>query len=216
VDKMMSAKNWTDKVAFDNFSLALRGSANTWLDSHITLKKIIGDRERWTIIGPFFKEEFATELDDRLILDGLAHMALRPPENVHNFFSRLNQINCIIMDAYKSYTLMPAEPVPDVNGNVRLADMRAHYAARDKCFGQFHLLNQFWAVLPVDLQRVINLQPIPTLDLDTAVRLATIKAHSKEEAKSAPRVLEVQPEEYEEGVEAVTQNTACRPKKFQQ
>jgi hypothetical protein len=33
VDKMMSANNWSDKVAFDNFRLALKGEANTWLDS---------------------------------------------------------------------------------------------------------------------------------------------------------------------------------------
>jgi hypothetical protein len=50
VDKMMSANNWSDKIAFDNFGLALRGSANTWLDSQVTLKKIVGDQERWTII----------------------------------------------------------------------------------------------------------------------------------------------------------------------
>jgi hypothetical protein len=44
VDKMMSVNNWFDMVAFDNFDLALRGSANTWLDSQITLKSIVGNR----------------------------------------------------------------------------------------------------------------------------------------------------------------------------
>jgi hypothetical protein len=34
---MMSANNWTDKVAFDNFGLALKGEANTWLDSQVIL-----------------------------------------------------------------------------------------------------------------------------------------------------------------------------------
>jgi hypothetical protein len=43
VDKMMSANNWSDKIAFDNFCLALRGSANTWLDSQVTRKKIVGE-----------------------------------------------------------------------------------------------------------------------------------------------------------------------------
>jgi hypothetical protein len=85
VDKMMSANNWSDKVAFDNFGLALKGEANTWLDSQVILKQIEGDRERWTIIQPFFKEEFATESDDKLILDGLAHMAMRPTEIVRSF-----------------------------------------------------------------------------------------------------------------------------------
>jgi len=82
VDKMMSANNWSDNIAFDNFGLALRGSANTWLDSQVTLKKIVGDRECWTISRPFFKEEFATESDAKLILDGLAHMAMHQTKNI--------------------------------------------------------------------------------------------------------------------------------------
>ncbi len=86
VDKMKSANNWTEKVAFDNFSLALKGEANVWLDSQIILTKIEGDREQWSIIRPYFKEEFATESDDKLILDVLAHMAMRPTENVRSFF----------------------------------------------------------------------------------------------------------------------------------
>jgi hypothetical protein len=117
------------QLAFDNFGLALRGSANTWLDSQITLKKISGEPEHWTIIRPFFKEEFSTESDDKLILDGLAHMAIRSSENICDFFGRLNNVNNIILDTYKSYMIMPAEPVPDNNGRVYLAEMRAHYVA---------------------------------------------------------------------------------------
>ncbi len=110
VDKMMSANNWSDKITFDNFGLALQGSANTWLDSQVTLKKIVGDRERWTIIGPFFKEEFTTESDDKLILDGLAHMAMCSSENIRDFFGWLNKVNTIILDAYQGYTLAPRTP----------------------------------------------------------------------------------------------------------
>jgi hypothetical protein len=112
--------------------------------------------------------------------------------------------------------LMPDEPAPDVNSNGSLATMRAHYPAHDENLGEFYLLNHFRAALPVDLRRVINLQLMPTLDLDTAVRLATIKLCSKEEAKSAPRVHAFQPEEEDEGVEAAIQNQAYRPKKFLQ
>jgi hypothetical protein len=110
VDKMMSANNWSDKIAFDNSGLALKGSANTWLDSQVLLKKISGDRELWTIIRPFFKEEFTTESDDKLILDGLAHTAMCPMENVRDFFGRLNNVNTVILDAYQGYTLAPQDP----------------------------------------------------------------------------------------------------------
>jgi hypothetical protein len=152
---MMSAKNWSDKVAFDNFSLALKGSANTWLDSQVLLKKISGDRESWTI----FKEEFATESDDKLILDGLAHMAMHPTENIRDFFGRLSKVNTIILDAYQGYTLAPQDPVPDANGNITMtwADHQTYKKALVENVVEFFILNQFQAGLLLDLRRVINL-----------------------------------------------------------
>jgi hypothetical protein len=33
---MMSSNNWSDKVAYDNVGLALKGEANTWLDSQVS------------------------------------------------------------------------------------------------------------------------------------------------------------------------------------
>jgi hypothetical protein len=215
VDKMMSSNNWSDKVAFDNFGLALKGEANTWLDSQVILKQIEGDRECWSIIRPFFKEEFVTESDDKLILDGLAHMSMRSTKNVRSFFRRLNKVNTVIMEAYQSYTLTPADPPLDAAGNISNADFQTYKQALIKNVSQFYLLNQFRAALLPDLCRVINLQPIQTLDLDTAVRLATIELRSKEEAKSGPKINPVQqPEEEEDAVEAVAQ--PCQKKFFPQ
>ena len=77
----MSANSWTDKEAFDNFGMALCGSANIWLESMVTLSKIKGDWERWTIIKALFKVEFTVETDYKLILDGLAHMAMKNTKN---------------------------------------------------------------------------------------------------------------------------------------
>jgi hypothetical protein len=62
---------------------------------------------------------------------------------------------------------------------------------------KFYLLNQFWAALPVDLRRVINLQPMHTLDLDMAVRLAAIELRSKDEARAMSRIQAIQQEEEE-------------------
>jgi hypothetical protein len=216
VDKMMSANNWCDKITFDNFGLALKGSANTWLDSQVLLKKIVGDRECWTIIPPFFKEEFATESDDKLILDGLAHMAMRPIENIRDFFGRLNKVNTIILDAYQGYMLAPQDPVPDANGNITmtLADHQAYKKALVENVVEFYILSQFRAALLPDLRRVINLKPMHTLDLDMAVRLATIELRSKDEAKGASKIQAVQQEEEDDNVEAVTQN--CQKKFYPQ
>jgi hypothetical protein len=87
--------------------------------------------------------------------------------------------------------------------------MRAHNAALVENVVEFYLLNQFQAALPVDLRRVINLQ---TLDLDTAIRLATIELRSKDEARGNSSIQAVQQDEEEEDITAVTQN--CQKKFF--
>jgi len=45
-----------------------------------------------------------------------------------------------------------------------------------------------------------------TLDLDTAVCLATIELRSKDEARGSSKIQAVQQEEEEENVEAISQN----------
>jgi len=116
IDRNMQANGWTDEKAYSDFGMALRGSANIWLESMITLQKIKGDRERWSIIKPFFKSEFAVETDDKLILDGLAHTAMQQTENVCDYFGHLNKTNNIIMEGKRSYTLLHPKPVLQANG----------------------------------------------------------------------------------------------------
>jgi hypothetical protein len=53
-------------------------------------------------------------------------MAMRHTENICDFIGQLIKVNSIILDAYKSYTIMPPEPIPDANGNISLVAMRAH------------------------------------------------------------------------------------------
>ncbi len=88
-------------------------------------------------------QEFATESADKLILDGLAHMAMHPSENIRDFIGCLIKVNSIILDAYKSYTITAPEPIADANGNISLVAMRAHNEALIENVGEFYLLNQF-------------------------------------------------------------------------
>ncbi len=54
--------------------------------------------------------KFATESDDKFILDGLAHLAMKPIKNVHDYIGLLNKTNTIMMDAYETYEILLAEP----------------------------------------------------------------------------------------------------------
>ncbi len=50
----VQANGQTDEEAYSNFGMALRGSADIWLESMITLQKIEGARAGWSFIKPFF------------------------------------------------------------------------------------------------------------------------------------------------------------------
>jgi len=182
VDNMMAAKVWTDHITFRNFALVLRGSADAWLKPQQMLEDIKGDRQTLSIVRPLFKAEFAINSDDKLILDGLAHLAMKPSENVRDYFSRLDKTNNIIMDAYDSYTILPDEPVLQNQADTLL--MRTYVRECNLNVAKFFLLNHFRAGLPSELRRVLNLQNQDELRLNHAVKLATIEQRSREEAKN--------------------------------
>jgi len=211
VDNMMAANNWSDHVTFRNFALVLRGSADIWLKSQEILEDITGDRRLWTIVRPLFKAEFAIESDDKRILDGLAHLAMKPSENVRDYFGRLSIVNQIIMEAYDSYTVLPDEPV--LTGNVQndTVSMRAHVRASNLNLAKFFLLNHFRAGLPTELRRVLNLQNEDELKLNAAVKLATIEARSREESKCQTKIYATEvSENHEPQIEAVRLNQNWR------
>ncbi len=117
-------------------------------------------------------------------------MAMKNSENIHHYFGRLNKTNNIILDSKRSYTLIPAKPVPGANGFLNQAKVDAYYKTRDEAIGEFYLLNFFRTGLPTDLKRVINLPELDNLVLFTAVKLATIQYRSKEEGKSTVYAVE--------------------------
>jgi hypothetical protein len=133
VDNMMSVNNRSDHIAFRNFALVLRGSTDILLKSQETLEDITCDRRAWTIIRPFFKAEFAIKSDDKRILDGLAHLAMKPTENVRDYFGRLNMVNQINMEAYDSYMVPPTELALQNQANVQL--MRDYVRQLRLCSG---------------------------------------------------------------------------------
>jgi hypothetical protein len=179
IDNMAQAKNWADSIAFSKLSMALRRSANTRLDSQVYKgghRKMIDHQtnlQGWIRCGVWWQ----------------AHPQwigipcnVKPWENVRDYFGCLNKTCQVFSDAYKSYTNNPEEPAQDDNGNVPITEVRKYKDECDDNLLQFILLNLFRAGLPNDLHRVINLQNMQEIKLDTAVNLTTIEAWSKEEA----------------------------------
>jgi hypothetical protein len=83
---------------------------------------------------------------------------------------------------------LPEEPAHNDANQVNLFEMRAYVRQRDLNLANFFLLNHFQAGLPTKLRRVLNLQNQDELRLSNAIKLATIEAQSREEAKCASKI----------------------------
>ncbi len=121
------------------------------------------------------------------------------------------------MDAYKTYQILPEELAHDNAGNVNLQEMWAYVRKRDLNLAQFFLLNHFQAGLPTELRRVLNLQNQDKLKLSNAVKLATIEARSRDEAKCASKVYITSMSDKEAQIDAFQQGASYNrqtPKRF--
>jgi hypothetical protein len=88
--------------------------------------------------------------------------------------------------------------------------MQAYVRKQDLNLVQFFFLNHLWAGLPTELRRVLNLQNQDKLKLSNAVKLATIEARSREEAKCSSKVYATTTlDDYEEAqIDAFQQGTS--------
>jgi hypothetical protein len=78
VDECVGAKNWTGQVASHHLSLALKSSAEKWLNSKLSMHPYTAAEKTWTSFKPLFKREFATQTDDKFIINGLMNINMKP------------------------------------------------------------------------------------------------------------------------------------------
>jgi len=107
IDECQVSNDWNDVTTFANFRLCLRGEADEWLSSTVRHFKLTAAQKTWTRIRPLFKREFATTLDKKLIIVGLANLSHRQGENPRKFFSRLEKLCNVLHENFASYRIKP-------------------------------------------------------------------------------------------------------------
>jgi hypothetical protein len=116
IDDCQVTNEWSDITTFSYFRLALCGQADKWLSAVIQHVQLAPAQKTWTHIRQSFKTEFATFLDDKLIIDGLAKLSHRPNENPRTFFSHLEKLIFILKENYASYCVKPDRPAQEAGG----------------------------------------------------------------------------------------------------
>ena len=89
INNLLHANNWDTSIVFHQFAIALKLSAQKWLEWQMLC--IDSAVKTWEWIEPRFREEFATQSDDANILDQLAHL-----KNIQDLYSCICNIRRIL------------------------------------------------------------------------------------------------------------------------
>jgi hypothetical protein len=136
-------------MAYANVDNALKGFAHDWFFAMAEMLNWSADQLTWTNLKPRFQKQFATQTNDKLIIDGLSNLAMGPNE----LLARITNTMVII----KAYENKVEEPTQDRHSNVGLLDTKATQSKNDAVNNmlQFFKMQLFRAALPGDLRKTI-------------------------------------------------------------
>jgi hypothetical protein len=198
IDDLARTNRWNDTTTYANVANNLKGFARDWLFATVEMLDWTAAQLTWTNLKPRFQRQFATQTDEKMIMEGLSNLAMKPGESTGELLARITNTMVIIKDSYASYENKPAAPAHhDVNNGFTMPVCRQW---RDEALNnaqQFLKMQLFRAALTPELRKVVTQRNPNTMTLDDMYQIAT---DTQREAgpKIKQAVAAVQPENDEE------------------
>ncbi len=131
------------------------------------------DRYLWSDFKDLFKQEYAVQTNERLILEGLSNLAMKPTETMNVVISRITRTVRVIKESFEDYG--GVIPYPPNNRNDGISNhaftmsMRQHNAM----MFNFFKMNLFKAALTLELRAVVAQQEPETMMIKKMYRVAS-------------------------------------------
>jgi hypothetical protein len=72
----------------------------------------------WSDFKDLFKQEYAVQTNDKLILEGLSNLAMKPNETTNEFLTRITRTRQVIRESFDKYNAKIPYPHNDINGGI--------------------------------------------------------------------------------------------------
>ena len=108
--------NWDNTTTYPNVANTLKGFARDWLFTMADMLDWTAAQLTWTNLKPRFQKQFATQTDDKQIIDGLSNRARGPNETTGELLARIMNTMVIIKESYVAYENKIPEPPTDAQG----------------------------------------------------------------------------------------------------
>jgi len=109
---------WADAQTYHHFANSLRNTAQEWLSSIVDWNTDENVRLAWSDFKDLFKQEYAVQTNDKLILEGLSNLAMKPNETTNELLTRITRTTRVIRESFDEYDAKIPYPHNDVNGGI--------------------------------------------------------------------------------------------------
>jgi hypothetical protein len=194
LEDLAKTNRWTDAQTYHHFANSLRNPAREWLSSIVDWNTDDNVRLLWSDFKDLFKQEYAVQTNDKLILEGLSNLAMKPNETTNELLTRITRTTRVIRESFDEYDAKIPYPHNDVNGGISNATFRRFLRQYDAMWVNFFKMNLFKAALTPELRSVVAQQEQDTITIKKMYQVATT-AQRELKGKGPALVNEVREEE---------------------
>jgi len=174
IDDLARTNRWTDMATYANVANNLKVFTRDWLFAMVEMLDWTAAQLTWTNLKPRFQRQFATQTDEKMIMEGLSNLAMKPGESTRELLARITNTMVIIKDSYASYKNKPAAPAHhDFNNGFTMPVCRQW---RDEALNnaqRFLKMQLFRAALLPELWKVVAQRNPNTMTFDDMYQIAT-------------------------------------------
>jgi hypothetical protein len=105
-----------------------------------------------------FKNEYTVQTNERLILEGLANLAMKPNETTNKLLTWITRTVRVIMESFKNYGAITPDPLNDINHGISNQTFRTFKRQYTAMMFNFFKMNLFKAALMPELRAVVAQQ----------------------------------------------------------
>jgi hypothetical protein len=172
-EDLAKTNRWMDAQTYHHFANFLRNPAREWLSSIVDWNTDENVRLVWSDFKDLFKQEYAVQTNDKLILEGLSNLAMKPNETTNEVLTRITRTTRVIRESFDDYDAKIPYPHNDVNGGISNHSFRRFLRQYDVMWINFFKMNLFKAALIPELRSVVAQQEQETITIKRMYQVAT-------------------------------------------
>ncbi len=150
----------------------------------------------WSDFKDLFKQEYAIQTNESLILEGLSSLAMKLNKTTNKVISSITDMVQVIKESFADFGGKIPEPLKDINGGISDESFGTFLKRHNAMMFNFFKMNLFKAALIPDLRSVMAQQDQETMTIQKMYKVATTAQREGKNQTAIP-INEVREDEYQ-------------------